>query len=177
MALRDNEQQYYYFKMRLGNPHEIKVTAIHINTAINRIYVEMSEEQKAFYLEHPTATVQEVWNCELAQPYVPPTPDVEQYAAMKVFELENVCQSSVSVTALEYMMANAVLAGTSVAYPGEKYYSIVEARSVMKRFMDESALSMGVLDKYRPRITAASSTGEIDTIFEAAIAELNTGLS
>lgn len=177
MALRDNEQQYYYFKMRLGSPYGIKVTDIHINTVINRIYVEMTAEQRTFYLEHPTASVQEVWDCELVPPYVPPTPDVEQYAAMKVFELENVCQSSVSVTAMEYMMANAVLAGTSIAYSGEKYYSTTEARAVMKRFMDESALCMGVLAKYRPQITAAATTDEIDTIFDAAIAELNGELS
>ena len=105
MALRDNEQQYYYFKMRSGKPYEIKVTAVHINLLINLIYQEMTTEQREFYLEHPDATVMEVWNCELVPPYVPPTPDVQEYAAEKAKELKEVCYGSVTVASLEYAIA------------------------------------------------------------------------
>jgi len=37
----------------------------------NHAYVPFSEEQTAFYLQHPEATVMEVWNMKL-QPSIPP---------------------------------------------------------------------------------------------------------
>lgn len=163
---------YYYFKLRNGNPYTIKVSLIPINTTINRSYVAMTEEQKSFYLEHPTATVMEVWDCQLTPPYVPPTPDVQEYAADKVKELKDACYGSVSVTSLEYAMANACLAGTSILYSGNKYYTTNEAKAVMKRFMDESCHAMQVLDTYKPQIEAAQTIEAIDEIYQQAMEEL-----
>lgn len=169
MALRDNEQ-YYYFKMRLGKPYEIKVTAVHVNTILNRIYQEMTTEQREFYLEHPDATVMEVWDCELVPPYVPPAPDVAEYARAKAQDFKDACIGSVSVTAMEYAMANAVLAGTSINYPGSRHYTLSEAKAVMKRFMDESAAAMDLYDTLSVSILAASSRKEADAAFDAAMA-------
>ena len=167
MALRDNEQ-YYYFKMRLGKPYEIKVTAVHINTLINFIYQEMTTEQREFYLGHPDATVMEVWNCELVPPYVPPTPDVQEYAAEKVKELKEVCYLSVTVTSLEYAAAedkvNNVLA--------DSYYSLNEASAVLSSFRTQSKKAMTVLATYKPRIEAASSVEAVDEVYNQAIAAL-----
>lgn len=171
MATRENEQ-YYYFKMRLGSPYEIKVTAVHINTVINLIYQEMTAEQKEFYLEHPTASVMEVWNCQLIPPYVPPTPDVQEYANEKVRELKEVCYASVTIDELQYAMANAVLAGTSIAYAGKKHYSTSEAIAIMKQFMDESDKAVTVYETYKARIEAAVSVESIDLIYEEAINSL-----
>ena len=75
--------KYYYFKLRNGVEYEIKVTIININTTINRNYRELTDEQREFYIANPTATVQEVVNCQLTPPYVPQTPDVQEYATMK----------------------------------------------------------------------------------------------
>lgn len=168
MALRDNEQQYYYFKMRLGRPYEIKVTAVHINTLINLIYQEMTTEQREFYLEHPDATVMEVWNCELVPPYVPPTPDVQEYAAEKVKELKEVCYSSVTVTSLEYAAAedkvNNVLA--------DSYYSLAEANAVLTSFRTQSKKAMQVISTYTPQILAASTIEAVDTLYSQAVETL-----
>lgn len=167
MATRENEQ-YYYFKMRLGNPYEIKVTAVHINTVINLIYREMTNEQKEFYLEHPTATVMEVWNCEIIPPYVPPTPDVQEYAAQKVKELKEACYASVTVTSLEYAMAedkvNNVLA--------DCYYSLKEAQKVVADFRSQSKKAMQTFDNYGTRILAASTIEAVDTLYNQAIEAL-----
>lgn len=168
MALRDNEQQYYYFKMRLGRPHEIKVTAVHVNTILNRIYQEMTTEQREFYLAHPDATVMEVWNCELVPPYVPPTPDVQEYAADKVKELREVCYLSVTVTSLEYAAAedkvNNVLA--------DSYYSLSEANSVLTSFRTQSKKALQVISTYTPQILAASTNEAVDTLYNQAIEAL-----
>lgn len=168
MALRDNEQQYYYFKMRLGKPYEIKATPIHINTVINRIYVEMTQEQQAFYLENPTATVQEVWDCELVPPYVPPTPDVAEYAAQKVKELKEACYNAVTVTTLEFAMAIDKVENPTASC----YYSITEARNVVSTFRSQSKTAMEVFDTYRPQIEAAASVEAVDELFDQAIAAL-----
>lgn len=164
--------KYYFFKLRNGVEYEIKVTVIHINTTINRNYRELTDEQREFYLANPTATVQEVVNCQLTPPYVPPTPDVQEYIEQKLKELKDTCYNSVSVTSLEYAMANAVLAGTSLTYTGEKYYSTNDAKAFMKRFMDESYHAMTVYDTYAPQIEIAASVDAVDTLYNQAIAAL-----
>lgn len=168
MSLRDNEQQYYYFKMRSGKPYEIKVTAVHINLLINLIYQEMTAEQQAFYLANPTASVMEVWNCELTPPYVPPTPDVQEYAAEKAKELKEVCYFSVTVTSLEYAAAedkvNNVLA--------DSYYSLAEANAVLTSFRTQSKKAMRVISTYTPQILAASNIEAVDTLYNQAVEAL-----
>lgn len=171
MAIRDVEK-YYYFRIRNGSPYAIKVSLIEINTAIMHNYQEMTTEQKEFYLEHPNASVMEVYNCELTPPYVPPTPDVSEYATMRVKELKDVCYASVTIDELQYAMANAVLAGTSIVYAGKKHYSTSEAIAVMKQFMDESDKAVTIYETYKPRIEAASTIESIDTIYNQAVARL-----
>ena len=167
MAILDDER-YYYFKMRIGSPYQIKVSLFHINTVINRIYVEMTAEQKAFYLEHPTASVQEVWNCELAPPYVPPTPDVSEYAAEKVKELKEACYASISVTALVFAMAIDKVENITAS----SYYDISSARQVLTDFRNESKKAMQVFDTYKPQIEAAVTIEAVDTLYNQAINSL-----
>ena len=168
MATLDIIEKYYYFKLMNGSPYRIKEFTIQINTTINRNYVEMTAAQKAFYLEHPTATVQEVWNCELTPPYVPPAPDVQEYANEKVKELKEACYGSVTVTSLEYAMAedkiNNVLA--------DSYYSLSEANTVVSSFRTQSKHAMQVFYTYKPQIEAASTIEAIDTLYNTAIEAL-----
>jgi hypothetical protein len=171
MAILDLNK-YYYFRMSNGRPYAIKESLIEINTNIMHNFQAMTTEQREFYLANPTATVMEVWNCEITPPYVPPTPDVSEYAAQKVKDLEAACYASVSVSDLEYAMANACLAGTALVYTGNKYYTTNQAISVMKRFMDESSHAMSVRDTYKPRIEAASTIEAIDTLYNTAIEQL-----
>lgn len=167
MAILDIDK-YYYFKLRNGNPYQIKVELFPINTAIMRNFVEMTTEQREFYLEHPTATVMEVWNCELTPPYAPPTPDVQEYANEKVKELKEVCYLSVTVTSLEYAAAedkvNNVLA--------DSYYSLTDANRVLADFRSQSKKALTVISTYTPRILAASSIDDIDTIYNQAVEAL-----
>lgn len=164
MAILDIEK-YYYFKMRNGSPYDIKVSVIHINTTINRLYQEMTNEQKEFYLEHPTASVMEVWNCELTPPYVPPTPDVSEYAEQKVRELKEACYASVTVTDLEFAMAIDKVNNLTA----DSYYTALQANNVLKNFRSQSKKAMQVFDTYRPRIEAASTIEAIDALYNQAI--------
>lgn len=167
MAILDIER-YYYFKLRNGNPYAIKVSLVPINTTINRSYVEMTEEQKAFYLENPTATVMEVWNCQLTPPYVPPTPDVAEYAAEKVKELKDACYGSVSVTSLEFAMAIDKVENITA----DSYYSLPEARQVVSDFRSQSKHAMQVLNTYKTQIESAQTIEAVDEIYQQAMDEL-----
>lgn len=167
MAILDVEK-YYYFKLRSGSPYAIKESVIRINTVINRLYVEMTEEQREFYLENPTATVMEVWNCELTPPYVPSTPDVQEYAAQKVKELKEACYGSVTVTSLEFAMASDKLDNITA----DSYYSLTDARQVVTDFRTQSKAAMQVFDTYKARIEAAVSVESIDLIYEEAVNSL-----
>lgn len=171
MAILDLNN-YYYFKMRSGQPYSIKVSILPINTTAMIMYREMTTQQKEFYLENPTASVTEVWNCQLTPPYVPPTPDVSEYAAMRVKELKEVCYASVTIDELQCAMANAVLAGTSIAYAGKRHYSTSEAIAIMKQFMNESDKAATIYETYKPRIEAASTIEEVDSRYNEAIETL-----
>lgn len=168
MGILDN-QLYYYFRLRNGVEYAIKVTAIKINTAImHTMYRELTTEQREFYLANPAATVQEVVNCQLTPPYVPPTPDVQEYATMKAKELKEVCYNSVSVTSLEYAVAedkvNNVLA--------DSFYSLTEANAVLTSFRSQSKKALTVVNTYTPNILAASTIEDVDTLYNQAIAAL-----
>lgn len=163
---------YYYFIMQGSKPISIKVTPLRKNTAIMTMYREMTNEQREFYLEHPTANVTEVWNCELTPPYVPPAEDVQEYAAQKVKELKGTCYASITIDKLQCEMANAVLAGTSVTYSGKRHYTTLQAKAIMEQFMNESDKAATIYETYKPQIEAASTTAIVDSLFDEAIAQL-----
>ena len=154
--------------MRNGNPYAIKISLVPINTTINRSYVTMTDEQLNFYLGNPTATVMEVWNCKITPPYVPPTPDVAEYAADKVKELKDACYGSVSVTSLEFAMAIDKVENITA----DSYYSLKEARQVVSDFRSQSKHAMQVLNTYKTQIESAQTIEAVDTIYQQAMEEL-----
>lgn len=164
---------YYYFKKRNNKIVEIVSFDHQINLLLNRWYEPLTQEQVDFYLQNPSASVQEVIDCQLTPPYVPPTPDVTEYANQKVTELKSECLAHITISDIEYAMANAVLAGTSLVYSGAKHYTTAQAKTVMERFMDESHVCMSIYDTYKPQLLAASTINTVDTLYETAITQLN----
>lgn len=167
MAILDLNK-YYYFRMSNGRPYAIKESLIEINTNIMRNFQVFTQEQLDFYFEHPTASVMEVWNCELTPPYVPPTPDVSEYAAMKVKELKDACYASVTVTSLEYATAEDKVNNITA----DSYYSLIQANQVLSDFRTQSKKALTVYNTYKPQIEAASTIEVIDDIYNTAIAAL-----
>lgn len=165
MAISDIDR-YYYFKLRNGNPYAIKVSILPINTTINRSYVAMTEEQVAFHLANPTASIAEIVRCEITPPYVPPTPDVAEYAQEKVKELKDACYGSVSVTSLEFAMAiDKIENPASTAC----YYNLTKAIQVRDDFRSQSKHAMQVLNTYKTQIEEAQTIEAIDAVYEQAI--------
>lgn len=169
MAIFDINK-YYYFRMRNGNPYAIKESIVPINTTIMHNYQEMTEEQKEFYFEHPTATVIEVWNYEITPVPPTPTPDLQEYIAQKVKDLKDACYASVTVTTLEYAMAEDKVNNLTA----DSYYNALQANNILKDFRSQSKKAMQVRDTYVPQIEAASTIEAIDTIYEQAMEALKS---
>lgn len=163
---------YYYFKLRNGVEYDIKVLAFPVNMDLGlnqRLYRELTTEQREFYLANPTARVQEVVRCELNSPYVPPTPDLQEYIEQKVKELKDACYGSISVTSLEFAMAiDKIENPASTAC----YYNLTKAIQVRDDFRSQSKHAMQVLDTYKPRIEVAQSVESVDEIYAEAISKL-----
>lgn len=162
---------YYYFKLRNGVEHDIKVLAFPVNMDLGlnqRLYRELTTEQREFYLANPTAKVQEVVRCELNPTYVPPTPDLQEYIEQKLKELKDACYGSVTVTSLEYAIAE----DKSNHITADSYYSLVEANQVLSDFRSQSKHAMTVLNTYKSRIEAAQSVESVDDIYDEAINKL-----
>lgn len=161
---------YYYFKLRNGVEYDIMESLVKINTTIMWAYKEFTDEQVAFYLEHPTASVHEVVKCELDPPYVPPTPDVKEYAEWKIQELKTECFNSITVSSLELSMAM----DKANNITADSYYSLIEARNIVSTFRTQSKKAMTVLDTYSVQIDEATTIEQIDSIYDQAIQALNT---
>lgn len=161
---------YYYFRLNLqGQPYAIKESAIPINTSIMRNFQAMTEEQIAFYLEHPTASIQEIVNCQLTPPYVPPEPDLVEYQEQKVKELKDACYGSISVTSLEFAMAiDKIENPASTAC----YYNLTKAIQVRDDFRSQSKHAMQVLNTYKTQIESAQTIEAVDEIYQQAIEQL-----
>lgn len=164
---------YYYFRIRRPNvtdiiPYGIKESTIYINDNIMLNFKEMTDEQREFYLANPTTSVMEVWNCELIPPYVPPTPDVEEYKVNKINELENACYGSIKITSLEYAMAMDKVHNVTA----DSYYTLIQATQVLKDFRSQSKHAMEVLSAYKPQIEVATTIDAIDVIYNEAITKL-----
>ena len=153
---------YYYYFVRWKKIERF------ITPMYGSWFEELTTEQREFYLANPNATVQEVVNCQLAPPYVPPTPDVQEYAAQKVKELKDACYASVSVSDLEFAMA----IDKTENITADSYYSLVEAQRVVSTFRSQSKKAMTVYDTYKPQIEAESTIEAIDTLYNTAIERL-----
>lgn len=155
---------YYYF----WKNKKILKTRTPLPTQFNPSVVELTPEQVEFYLANPTASVMEVWNCELVPPYVPPTPDVQEYAAQKVKELKEACYGSVTVTSLEFAMASDKLDNITA----DSYYSLTDAQKIVTDFRTQSKKAMQVFDTYKTRIEAAVSVESVDLTYNEAMEAL-----
>ena len=167
MAILDLNK-YYYFRMSNGRPYAIKESIVEINTNIMRNFQAFTQEQLDFYFEHPTATVIEVWNCEITPPPVPPTPDLQEYIAQKVKELKEACYAFVTITTLEYAAAEDKVNNITA----DSYYTLIQANQVLSDFRTQSKKALTVKNTYTPQIEAASTIEEVDTIYNTAIEQL-----
>lgn len=80
-----NSDNYFYFELKNDVERKIIERELPFNTNIMTMFKELTIEQKTFYLEHPTASILEVKNCELI---VPPAPTLEEVKQNKIYDIE-----------------------------------------------------------------------------------------
>jgi hypothetical protein len=156
-------EKYYYFKLRNGKPYQIKESLIYINPKINRLYVELSEEQLEYYLNNPTASALEVWNYDHVSDFL------KEYAAEKLKALKTACYDAIEISFPEFAMAIDKVENPAAIC----YYDLTEAAKIISDFRSNSRTVMGVYDTYKPRINAAQSVEAIDSLYEEAISSLS----
>lgn len=96
-------------------------------------FVELTPEQLAFWREHPTATAYEVRNCELNEPYVAPTPSLDEVKADAIKAVDRKSRETIGLhvdtLALADAMTSLLFAATKSApaiYDTEKATSTIE---------------------------------------------------
>lgn len=141
--------------------YKILTTDYEINLDINKAYVPFTEEQNAFYAEHPNASYHEVKNCQMDPTPVPPTPPTLE--EVKKEAIDSLSEKSLSILGnyvKEYQLANA----QSSLYMLEKFpeynpiYSEEKAIEVITTY-DRVGLDLRTIFK-----TAESSINECETI-------------
>lgn len=157
--------KYYYFKLRNGNPYQIKVELFPINTAIMRNFVEMSTEQREFYLANPTATVMEVWQCELTPPYVPPVKPLEEIKAEAKSELDKYSRETLGKVVDTLAFCDAI-AGTVYSGPRgiDSIYSDNEIFLTADEFLSKGKLLRDRLKIVNTNIDSAITEEDVNEI-------------
>ena len=162
-------QNYYYFRLRNGEPASIKVSSVPI--LLTSYYQQLTQEQLEFYNSNPTASVMEIYNCQLDE-NVSNALEINEHKAQKLKEFKKECVDALSVSIFEYTMANAVLAGTALTYQGDRYYTTTQATQVMKQYMNDSNRVMGVYNSFASSIENVTTVEEVDTLYNQALLQL-----
>lgn len=156
---------YYYFKIINNHPRSISIFTESVDTELNGNFREMTSEQIDFYLEHPTASIQEIERCELNPPYVPPI-DVLRENAKNNVEMASRSTLGSKVDVLGFCDAIA-----SSVYKPSREDSVYTDDEVLKTADDFLRIGKLCRDKVKeciPLIDAAETETEINAIVESA---------
>lgn len=156
---------YYYFY----NNRKVVESETPIDTNINKEFVELTSEESEFYVKNPNATISEVKNKSL---YKAPEINTKEYAEGKLVELEDLCNSSITIPIQDYLLAIACVDEKSSIYTGAKYYSSKDALAIIKQFMDESTNAHLTYDKYSKQMLSTKSGEGVDSAIDNAKKEL-----
>lgn len=156
---------YYYFKIINNHPRSISIFTESVDTELNGNFREMTSEQIDFYLEHPTASIQEIERCELNPPYVPPI-DVLRENAKNNVEMASRSTLGSKVDVLGFCDAIA-----SSVYKPSREDSVYTDDEVLKTADDFLRIGKLCRDKVKeciPLIESAETETEINTIVDSA---------
>lgn len=159
---------YYYFKIINNHPWSISIFTESVNTELNRNFREMTSEQIDFYLEHPTASIQEIERCELNPPYVPSEPDIEDVRQQAISDIDRMSRKALGnkVDVLGFCDAIA-----SSVYKPSRADSVYTDDEVLKTADDFLRIGKMCSDKVKeciPLIEAAETETEINAIVDSA---------
>lgn len=149
---------------------KIKVRDTAVNTAVFPQYVEMTPEQVEFYKEHPTASVNEIKNCQLYEPYILTVED------NKKISIDNLSHYSLSITeelVPSYKIQNALIC-TNLNNHNEGIYSHDECLQIIEKYNRIGKYCRENFYNFKQQIENCETNEEINNIFDQAITLYDT---
>lgn len=155
-------KHYYFFRNRIVS-FNTKLIA-----AFNSAYVELTPEQVEFYLAHPEASVEEVRNCKLYEPYIEPTPELEELRAdakKKVKEAYYMKMGQYSELDIALAISSRICIQNLWLTQSACVYSTDEAKEVIRGFVQ---LGKSAKPIYEEGLRAIDNSMSEETISAAA---------
>ena len=115
--------KYYY----IYNDERIKVRDNAVDTALFKAYVELTDEQREFYIANPTASVAEVKRCELYPR--PQEPTLEEVRESAIKELSDYSLETGEKVVPSYKVQNAQI--TLLGNIASAIYTVEEAQDIV----------------------------------------------
>lgn len=154
-------QNFYYFKIRNGRAYAISVFTEPVNTELNRNFREMMSEQIDFYLEHTTASIHEIENCELDPPYVPPTPDIEEVRKKAIEDIDKMSRDTLGKKVDVLGFCDAI---ASFVYKPSKQAAIYNDDEVLRTADDFLRIGKVCREKVNEVVTQIEEATSIESI-------------
>lgn len=156
----------YYF---VENKYIMKVDAP-IDLGACPHCIEMTPEQTEFYKKNPTASVNEIKNCKLYEPYILTVED------NKKISIENLSHYSLSITeelVPSYKIQNALIC-TNLNNHDESIYSHDECLQIIEKYNRIGKYCREIFYNFKEQIENCETNEEINNIFDQAITLYNT---
>lgn len=159
---------YYFFRNR------IVVFALRVNLMLNHGFVELTDEQREFYLANPAASVEEVRKCELNHPYIPPAPSIVQLQDDAKRQLKEAYLAKMSrYTDLQVAMAvTSHIALTTLTIADKCPYTLKEANDIIEGFNSLGKDAKTIYDRYFALLGEQMTEEAIGSTLEAGFAEM-----
>ena len=159
---------YYYFKIRNNRPCAISIFTEPVDTDLNKNFREMTSEQIDFYLEHPTASIQEIKRCELNPPYVPPTPDIEEVRQQALEDIDKMSRATLGKKVDVLGFCDALASSVYKPSRQDSIYSDDEVLRTADDFLRIGKVCREKVNEVVSQIEEATSIESIEQIVEDA---------
>lgn len=171
MALTDIITYYYYFHTPMVGAERIEKT---ITPMIGFRWVELTDEQREFYLANPTATVNEVKQCHLDPPPTPPDPDIDEVREQALNDLKFMYADKMGrYSDLQVVGAiSSHYALTTLTIGDNVPYTLSEAKNIIEGFNSLMKAAKQVYDRHKSAIEAATTKEVIAAELETAKEEM-----
>lgn len=157
---------YYYFKIRYNHPRAISIFTEPVDTELNRNFMELTSEQIDFYLEHPTASIQEIERCELNPPYVPPEPDIEEVRQQAISDIDRMSRVALGKKVDVLGFCDALASSVYKPSRQDSIYTDDEVLRTADDFLRIGKVCREKVGEVVPRIEEAASIEYIEQIVE-----------
>ncbi len=130
--------------------------------------MEMTSEQIDFYLEHPTASIQEIERCELNPPYVPPDPDIEEVRQNAISDIDRMSREALGKKVDVLGFCDALASSVYKPSRQDAIYSDDEVLRTADDFLRLGKVCREKVNEVVPQIETATSIESIEQIVEDA---------